>query len=166
MILSCPCCHARWPLEAALEDEAGRELLGLVAGQPVTLSRPLVSYLGLFRSPKRALSWERALRLAHEALELDGDGEALAAALSQTVEAIWAKREREPARPLTNHNYLRRVLETIAAPRRAAEQKQEAERERSARLAEEPAIEGPVHVSAQSRLAPLLDQVGRPIRRK
>jgi hypothetical protein len=119
MNLYCPCCHARFPLDAALEDGAARELLGILSSRPMRLSRPLASYLGLFRSASRALAWERALRLAWEALELERDCDLLGLALSETVEAIYAKREREPARPLTNHNYLKRVLESLQGRRPA-----------------------------------------------
>lgn len=112
MNLHCPCCHARFPFEAALEDEAGRELLGLLAQVPGPLVRPLVGYLGLFRAHTRALSWDRALRLAQEALALTPDRVLLAEALAETVEAIRAKGE---TRPLANHNYLRRVLESARA---------------------------------------------------
>jgi hypothetical protein len=47
--LTCPCCHAKYPLEAATEEEAAGELqLLLVQAGP--LARPLVAYLGLFRA--------------------------------------------------------------------------------------------------------------------
>ena len=79
-------CHAEAALEAWAEDEAAREMMGLLSGLEATLGRALVAYLGLWRSPSRALAWERALRLAREVLALEPDAARLAAALSQTVE--------------------------------------------------------------------------------
>jgi hypothetical protein len=149
MNITCPCCHARFPLQAALEDGAARELLGILSSRPMHLSRPLASYLGLFRSASRALAWERALRLADEALALEPDGDLLGLALSETVEAIYAKREREPARPLTNHNYLKRVLETHRARRPAPKAEAPAPEP-------EPEHKGPLHPEVAPRMGALL----------
>ena len=60
----CPICHSRISLEALVQDEAGRELLALVAKLDTQTGVALVSYLGLLRSPSRDLANERALRLA------------------------------------------------------------------------------------------------------
>lgn len=115
MRLRCPVCHAEAALEAWAEDEAARELMGLLSGLDAALGRPLVAYLGLFRSRSRALSWDRALRLAREALALSSDAAVLSEALSETVEAMRMKREAGDIRPLENHNYLKRVIESVAA---------------------------------------------------
>jgi hypothetical protein len=114
MRLRCPVCHAQAALEAWAEDEAARELMGLLAGLEAEVGRPLAHYLGLFRSGRRALSWDRALRLAREALAVHADGAVLAAALAETVEAMRQKRETGDVRPLENHNYLKRVVQTVA----------------------------------------------------
>ena len=108
MLGRCPVCHSQISLEAVCQDEAGRELLGLLANLPGEASRALVQYLGLFRPEKRDLSNDRALRLAREVLALCADSLRLSAAMSETVEAIRAK---SGAVPMKNHNYLRRVLE-------------------------------------------------------
>lgn len=113
MNLTCPCCFATISIEAALESASGRELMGVLA-QAGPMARPLAAYLGCFRSPPRALAWDRALKLAREVLEIGADPRALAAALGETVEAMRAKREQGDSRPLKNHNYLRRVLESVA----------------------------------------------------
>lgn len=122
MKLRCPCCHASNSLEAFTADEAGRELLVLLA-QSGALFRPLVAYLGLFRPASRDLSHERALRLAREVLELAAPGASVAPlqqALGETVEALRQKRDAGQVKPLTNHNYLKRVLESVAAAPHAA----------------------------------------------
>ena len=108
MLGRCPVCHSQISLEAVCQDEAGRELLGVLANLPGEASRALVQYLGLFRPEKRDLSNDRALRLAREVLALAPDCLRLSAAMSETVEAIRAK---SGAVPMKNHNYLRRVLE-------------------------------------------------------
>lgn len=108
MLGRCPVCHSQISLEAVCQDEAGRELLGILANLPGEASRAMVQYLGLFRPEKRDLSNDRALRLAREALALCADSLRLSAAMSETVEAIRAK---SGAVPMKNHNYLRRVLE-------------------------------------------------------
>lgn len=115
MRLRCPVCHAEAALEAWAEDDAAREMMGLLAGLDAQLGRALAAYLGLFRSKSRALAWERALRLAREVLGLGLDEAVLAQALSDTVEAMRVKREAGDIRPLENHNYLKRVAETVAA---------------------------------------------------
>lgn len=115
MRLRCPVCHAEAALEAWAEDDAAREMMALLAGLDAQLGRALAAYLGLFRSRSRALSWERAVRLAREVLALGVDEAVLAQALSDTVEAMRQKREAGDIRPLENHNYLKRVAETVAA---------------------------------------------------
>jgi len=121
MQITCPSCHARYHLDAALEDEAARELMALLAALPREVSRPLVQYLSLFRARTRALSWDRALRLARDTVAQHGDADVLGRALAETVEAMRAKQEQSGWRPLTSHNYLARVLEstTPQAPRPA-----------------------------------------------
>lgn len=112
MLGRCPVCHSQISLEAVCQDEAGRELLGLLANLPGETSRALVQYLGLFRPEKRDLSNDRALRLAREAMALCPDSMRLSAAMAETVEAIRGKcGAKSGAVPMKNHNYLRRVLE-------------------------------------------------------
>ena len=104
----CPVCHTRISLDALAQDEAGRELLGLLAKLDSDVGIPLVGYLGLFRSNTRDLANDRALKLAREALSLGQSGN-VAQAMRQTVEQIQAK----GGKPLSNHNYLKRVLEDV-----------------------------------------------------
>jgi len=116
MQLNCPCCHARFPLEAALQDDAAREVNGLLVTLQPQLMRPLISYIGLFRAAGRQLAWERALRLMHETVNLaPGHVPELEAALVETVAAMDDKRAQAGWKPLTNHNYLKRVLESTTA---------------------------------------------------
>lgn len=112
MQLTCPCCHAHVPLEAALQDEAGREMMGLMAAMPTELSRPLVHYLAYFRPAKQQLGWGRALRMTREVLALCVDQAALASALLEAARSLDDKRAAPGWRPLGNHNYLKRCIES------------------------------------------------------
>lgn len=104
MLLHCPCCHARYSIDAIAQDEAARELLAL------RLSPAELAYLGLFRTEARSLPFDKALRLAKEVRDL-GATEQLEQALADTVDSLRAK----GGKPLKNHNYLKRVLESTAA---------------------------------------------------
>lgn len=119
MIFHCPLCHGAFSIEALVQDQAGRDLLCLVA-KAGPLAPALLSYLSLFRSEKRALAYARALRLAQEAIELSDNHAHLAAAMAETVEALRQKREQGQAKPLKNHNYLKRVLENTTVPAQSA----------------------------------------------
>jgi hypothetical protein len=115
MQLTCPRCAERFSLESAVEDESGSALMALL-GRVGVLSRELVVYLGLFRPRTQALRWSRALALAEEVEALAAQhGEAvIAQAIRETVEAMRPKMG-EGWKPLKNHNYLKRVLESVAA---------------------------------------------------
>lgn len=116
MDIRCPCCHAQFNLEHVVEDEALRELMAILAELPRDVSRPLVAYIGLFRAKSRATAYERQLRLAREALAMAGDTSLVGAAMSETVEAIRAKRDSgQDTRPLKNHNYLKSVIASLGA---------------------------------------------------
>lgn len=109
----CPVCHSRLHLDALVQDEAGRELLGLLAGLESETGRALVLYLTLFRPAHQDLRNDRAVRLARGALEL-GEGQApgvLAVALNETVDAL---RKKGALEPLSDHQYLKRVMKTVA----------------------------------------------------
>ena len=105
----CPVCHSRIALEALVQDEAGRELLALLSKLDTLVGAALVGYLGLFRPASRDLANDRALRLGREVMELDTPVR-LSKAMSETVESMRAKDDRKP---LKNHNYLKRVLESL-----------------------------------------------------
>ena len=96
-----------------MQDEAGRELLALVARLNTQTGAALVSYLGLFRSASRDLANERALKLARETLGMTTDTARLAIALSETVEALRGK---QPRQRLKNHNYLSTVQRVLTGP--------------------------------------------------
>jgi len=102
----CPVCHARIGLEALVQDEAGRELLGVLSRLSMDAGSTLVGYLGLFRSASRDLANAKALKLAKEVLAL-APLELVGEAMRKTVDNLQGHGNR----PLTNHNYLKKVLE-------------------------------------------------------
>ena len=108
----CPSCGSAFSLDVAINTEAGSELMNLIANMPTSLSRPLFAYLGLFRPATRKLTWDRALKLATEVLALSTP-EHLAIALSETVESLREKQQYPGWKPMRNHNYLKRVLESV-----------------------------------------------------
>lgn len=110
----CPVCHSRISLEQLCQDEAGRELLALLAKLDSLSGTAVVSYIGLFRSASRDLANDRALKLTQETLAL-AEPNWLIPALQETVEGLRAKRQQGQVQPLTNHNYLKRVLGTVVA---------------------------------------------------
>jgi len=110
----CPICHSRLNLDALAQDEAGRELLGLLAQLDTLAGTALVGYLGLFRPATRDLANDRALRLARESLALHNDSITLTTAMHECVQSMRVKQDQGAFKPLTNHNYLKRVLETVA----------------------------------------------------
>ena len=110
----CPICHGQIHLEALVQDEAGRQLMASLVPLTIEHGTALVGYIGLFRSHNRDLANDRALRLMREVLELGGAE--IAPALAEVVEAMRSKAQQNPAvwKPLSNHNYLKRVIEGMA----------------------------------------------------
>lgn len=107
----CPICHSQIQLEALVQDEAGRQLMSALVPLTPEHGTALVSYIGLFRAHNRDLANDRALRLIREVLELGGAE--IAPALAEVVEVMRSKAQQAQAawKPLSNHNYLKRVIE-------------------------------------------------------
>lgn len=121
MKITCPHCNNSYPLDALTEDHAARELFGLLQGGPVSAA-PLLSYLGLFKPRQQALRWTRAKQLAVEVLALAHEcgAASIDAALIETVEALRERRQAPAWKPLSNHNYLRSVIESQQSQRAVA----------------------------------------------
>ncbi|QIW15833.1 hypothetical protein A4G20_05560 [Pasteurellaceae bacterium RH1A] len=113
----CPICHSDIHLEALIEDEAGRELLGKITQLTHGCAQPMVGYLGLFKPAKSSLNNARALKILSDVLALYPCSQLLAQALSETVASLRKKRQQalengQRVEPLTNHNYLKSVYDT------------------------------------------------------
>lgn len=123
MQLTCPACATRYPIEAALTDEAARQAVATALQLPAPLGDHLLRYLGLFRPAKRALAWDRAGRLLSELLEMihagriERKGRSWAAPESAwlaALEQMLARRDRLDL-PLSGHNYLLTIVCDVAA---------------------------------------------------
>lgn len=115
--LNCPACGYRFDLLQAAEDENGRAFMAVLARQVGTVGRELIHYLSLFKPRTQVVSWGRLLGLAEDVERLtEGlDAAVVAQALRETIEAMRTKRHAGDWKPLGNHNYLRRVLESVQA---------------------------------------------------
>ncbi len=108
----CPICRSEISLDQLIEDDAGREMLGLISELKSGVARPLVNYIALFRPLKTSLSNSRALKLMREVLAMYAQTPLLTHALSETVNAVRKnRRENTNPAPLANHNYLRQVYD-------------------------------------------------------
>lgn len=134
MQIACPCCHARFALEAALTDADARRAVAAALKMPAPLGDLVLRYIGLFRAPKRALSWDRAARLIEELLapmqagRIERHGRTWAAPLEAWRVALTEMLDRRDKLqlPLKSHGYL---FEIIAAQANKTEAQIEARAE-------------------------------------
>ena len=133
----CPeCGHVAGMTAFAGEAEA-RDCMAIALRMPRGLADNLMRYLSLFRPPKRALSWARALKLMRE-LERDIDrgyvsrrGRDWAAPMDAWQAAIATVLEQRDnlTLPLRDHSYLHEIITRGANKTEAvAEQKREDKR--------------------------------------
>ena len=106
-------CHTQLDLLSILEDEASRELLKEVSKLESYLATSVLLYVGLFKPGKSKLNNSRALKLLNETLSLTGNKRLLSEACDATVLAIREKRKVSQAKPLKDHQYLKRVIENM-----------------------------------------------------
>lgn len=137
MQLTCPVCFARYAIEAALTDDAARRAVAAAFKMPAPLGDLILRYIGLFRAPKRALSWDRAARLIDELLasiqaaRVERHGRTWAAPLDAWTAALTEMLDRRDklTLPLKGHGYLFEIVAAQAnkteahAERKTEEQK-------------------------------------------
>lgn len=118
MQIVCPCCHARYALEAALSDADARRAVAAAGRLPPALAELTLAYIGLFRPPSRSLSWRRAARLIDEVVAMVEAGgirrrgrawKAGVKEFSEAIETVLNRRDKLTL-PLTGHGYLEEVL--------------------------------------------------------
>lgn len=132
MQLTCPCCSARYPIEAALADEAARQAVAAALQLPAPLGELLLRYIALFRPSKRALSWDRAAKLLTElsasirASQVERNGRAWAAPQESWRAALEEMLERRDklTLPLRSHGYLFEIVCGFAAKGEARSEQQ------------------------------------------
>lgn len=122
MQLTCPCCAARFSIEAAFTDEAARAAVAAALQFPAPLGELLLRYIALFRPAQRALSWDRAARLLHDLLQpisagrVQRDGrwyQAPVEAWRRALEHMLDQRDRLRL-PLKSHGYLIEIVIGVA----------------------------------------------------
>lgn len=138
MQFTCPCCFARCSIEAALSDDDARRAVAAALKMPAPLGDLVLRYIGLFRAPKRALSWDRAARLIEELLapmlagRIERHGRIWAAPLEAWKAALTDMLDRRDKLqlPLKSHGYL---FEIIAAQANKSEAQAESKAEEQKR---------------------------------
>jgi hypothetical protein len=124
MRVTCPCCATDFPLEAGMIDADGKRLAALLAAMDATLGRAVIGYLRLFKPAKTALRTVRAVRIVADLDALVRIGtvcaDERAGIRRPALPATWAAGIEQllasppSGLPLTNHNYLRRVVFDLA----------------------------------------------------
>ena len=112
----CPICHSHIDLIALIEDEAGRSLLTEVAKMEAWLAQSVLSYVSLFKPLKSDLNNGRALKLLQETIALSSNKQLLVKSCDITIRNIREKRQQGNAKPLKDHMYLKRVIESMPEP--------------------------------------------------
>jgi hypothetical protein len=70
MIVTCPNCNSRNSLDSLIGHEQARDALMQAFHFPVPLAAPFIKYLGLFRTDKRALSFDKVATILSELLPM------------------------------------------------------------------------------------------------
>lgn len=123
MQITCPCCFARYAIEAALTDDAARQAVAAALKLPAPLGDLILRYMAFFRPSKRALSWDRAARLLAELLEpiqagrIERHGRAWSAPLDYWREALEQMLDRRDKLqlPLKSHGYLFEIVAGLSS---------------------------------------------------
>ncbi|MFU8924926.1 DUF2752 domain-containing protein [Acinetobacter puyangensis] len=120
MKTNCPTCGCTNSLDALLAFSEASEAFAAAIKLHGKLGTPLIKYLGLFRSPNRALKFEKVLNLLNQitpdihAKQIKFDRHTYPAPESAWVWAISIMLERRDRgdlnTPLQNHNYLYKVI--------------------------------------------------------
>lgn len=156
MKLVCPGCGAQGSIELFTADVDARQFAALMGRVPPQLDKPVVSYLSLFRPPKRLLTWPRARKLLEELVEAieagavrrrGRDWAVTPADFKTGMEQMIAKRDKLDL-PLKSHAYL---LEILKSGSDKAEAKAEREKEQTLRAS--PAASRTRRVVVMSELA-------------
>ena len=134
MVVTCPCCFARFAIEAALTDDDARRAVAAALKMPAPLGELVLRYIGLFRPAKRALAWDRAaalidaLLLPIQAGRVERHGRVWAAPLDAWRAALTEMLDRRDKLqlPLKSHGYLFEIV-TAQANKTEARIEQDAE---------------------------------------
>lgn len=128
--VACPSCGLIYPLDAGLSDVQARQFAALMGQVPASIATPLLAYIRLFTPVKQGLTWTKALKLMDQMLPdiitqaIKYNGRAW-----KTTESIWLEglismqdKRKSLALPLSNHNYLYRIIAGLADKAEAREE--------------------------------------------
>lgn len=141
MRLTCPCCQADFPLEAALNDIAARQAI-VRAFRETPFGDLLIGYTNLFKPPRQVIRMTKLARLLEELLDMIGEARvkvgtkvlpAPAAYWQQGIEQMLRNRESLNL-PLDSHNYLKKVVFGISDKADARAEQQAEDRKRNGGL--------------------------------
>jgi hypothetical protein len=146
--LNCPCCGTEFPIEAGFIEGDGKRLAALFAAMDPALGRAVLGYLRLFKPAKQGLRLARAVKIAQELIALIDAGRVCsderAGVWRAAPAALWAAGIEQllatpPAGlPLGGHNYLRKVVFTLADKHEAEAERQQEDMRRAGRHRDAP----------------------------
>lgn len=148
MRLTCTACGAHGSAEQFTADTDARRAMETLAGLPAGLGPLVLRYLGLFRPPKRGLTWDRVSKILDELatmiaaghVERRGKRYSAASELFRAgIQQMLDQRERLEL-PLANHNYLIAIV-AGDSPRAAAAAEEAAEAAKRQASARRPDVE-------------------------
>lgn len=133
MRITCPACYTDFPIEAGINDLNARD--ALVSALNLTpIGKRLLAYIRFFKPEKRALPWEKVVKILNEIVPMIQAGKiefggrvwpAPAPYWEQAIEQMIDTREKLRL-PLKNHKYLFAI---IAGSANEAEGKMETQTE-------------------------------------
>lgn len=119
----CTGCGLRQPIEAGLMEDDAKRLAVVLAEMEPALARAALGYLRLFKPPKTELRVARAANLLRELRDLvqvgtvcrdERSGERKAASVAAWIVGIEKMLAAPPGDQMENHNYLRKVVWSVA----------------------------------------------------
>ena len=136
--VTCPSCGLIYPLEAGLSDGQARQFAALMGRVPPSIATPLLAYIRLFTPAKQGLTWTKALKFMDQMLpdimtqSIKYNGRAWATTESIWLEGLISMQDKRTslALPLSNHNYLYRIIAGLADKAEAGIEAQRQQRSR------------------------------------
>ncbi len=162
MKMNCPTCGSTNSLDALLGFSEASKAFAAAIKLHGKLGTPLINYLGLFRSPNRALKFDKALKLLNEitpdihAKQIKFDRQTYPAPETAWVWAIDIMLERRDrgdlTTPMPNHNYLYKVISSYKPDQHVAQQTKTDAPKRQALVVEKSLYEREQELKAHERL--------------
>lgn len=156
MNITCPACNAEYSLDVLIAHEGARDAVMAALKLPAPLGGLLLRYLSLFRTAKtKNLSWDKVARVLGDLVEpvakaeILFDGRTWPAPLPywhQALEYVVNNTSLKP--PLSNHNYLYKVIAGITGEQQAKAEDYKEQQRRTYGAPGEARTGGFTHVSS------------------